>query len=115
MIKWVILGAIDAFRAGAIDSADGSVSDGFSVRALAGDKGRPGFVQLLVNKYDFKAHMLNKHWLGKYLRDMPEADMTGTFIRALENHSSYRTCAQPIGPAAQDDLDLTWKHGWPQS
>ena len=53
MITWVILAAVDSFRAGSIDMGDGQAA-AYSVRSLAGEKGKPGFVQLFTFKHEFK-------------------------------------------------------------
>ena len=91
------LGAIDAFRAGVIDQLDGSCSDCFSVRSLAGDKGKVGFTQVLAYKYECRTLMLNRLWLMKW---MPSADTAiKTYQHVLEKHSSYRSAAQPSNGA----------------
>ena len=110
MIKWVILGAIDAYHAGVIDQFDGSSSDSFSVRSMAGDKGKIGFIQVLAYKYECKMLMLNRMWLMKL---MPSADtVIKTFQHVLEKHSNYRSLVQPFNAADGEELDVSWQHSW---
>ena len=111
LIKWVILGAIDAYHAGVIDQFDGSSSDSFSVRSLAGDnKGKIGFIQVLAYKYECKMLMLNRMWLMKL---MPSADtVIKTFQHVLEKHSNYRSLVQPFNAADGKELDVSWQHNW---
>ena len=112
LIKWVILGAIDAYHAGVIDQFDGSSSDSFSVRSLAGDNryGKIGFIQVLAYKYECKMLMLNRQWL---LKLMPSADtVIKTFQHVLENHSNYRSLVQPFKAADGEELDVSWQHNW---